>query len=213
MSPNRTSYPKHLRDKVRYSPLPRLFIDGLDKLGIQIRLIYLIREGIVAGVARPCQDVLEDYEVEFLGLEDMTEMARIPYRPFRYEELEGRLKAGNLCLGAKRAAHLAAFTWCNLTWCKTAGYLFPLKDDEAYLFDAYTAPELRGQGVAPALRYRLYEELARKGRTKLYSISERFNTPAVRFKLKLGAEILKSDWYVTLFTRRHIGPRGQRPNP
>lgn len=82
------SYLTHLRDKVRYSPLPRIFIDGLDKLGIQIHLIYLIREGITGGVARPQLDGLEGYEVGFLGAEDMTEMAQIPYRPVRYEELQ-----------------------------------------------------------------------------------------------------------------------------
>jgi GNAT superfamily N-acetyltransferase len=205
------SYLAHLRDKVRYSPLPRIFIDGLDKLGIQIHLIYLIREGIIGGVARQQQDGLEGYEVVFLGAGDMTEMAQIPYRPVRYEELQSRLKDGNLCLGAKRDGHLVAFTWCNLTRCQSEGYSFPLNDDEAYLFDAYTASDLRGQGLAPALRYRLYEELARMGRTKLYSITERFNAPALRFKLKLGAGILKSDWYITLFRKWHFGPRGQRP--
>jgi GNAT superfamily N-acetyltransferase len=205
------SYLAHLRDKVRYSPLPRIFIDGFDKLGIQIHLIYLIREGITGGVARQQQNGLEGYEVRFLEAEDMMEMAKIPYRPASYEELQSRLKEGNLCLGAKREGRLVAFTWCNLTRCQSEGYSFPLNDDEAYLFDAYTASDLRGQGLAPALRYRLYEELTRMSRTKLYSITERFNAPALRFKLKLGAGILKSDWYITLFKRWHFGPRGQRP--
>ncbi|NWG03620.1 MAG: GNAT family N-acetyltransferase [Syntrophaceae bacterium] len=205
------SYFKHLQEKVRYSPLPRIFIDGLDKLGIQIHLIYLIQEGITEGVTRQQQVGLEGCEVSFLGPEDMTEMAQIPYRPVRYEELQRRLKDGNLCLGAKRDGHLVAFTWCNLTRCQSEGYSFSLNDDEAYLFDAYTASDLRGQGLAPALRYHLYGELARLGRTKIYSITERFNAPALRFKLKLGARILKSDWYVTLFRKWHFGPRGQRP--
>src|SRR4030043_247978 len=202
------SYLEHLRDKVRYSPLPRIFIDGLNKLGIQIHLIYLIREGITGGIPRQQQDGLEGYEVGLLEAKDMTEMAQIPYRPLSYAELQNRLKDGNLCLGAKRDGRLVAFTWCNLIWCKSEGVLFPLNDDEAYLFDAYTASDLRGQGLAPALRYRLYEELARMGRTKLYSISERFNAPALRFKLKLGAGILNSGWHVTLFRKGHFGKRG-----
>lgn len=205
------SYLEHLRDKVRYSPLPRIFIDGLNKLGFQIHLIYLIREGITGGIPRPQQDGLEGYEVGFLEAKDMTEMAQIPYRPVSYEELQNRLKDGNLCLGAKRDGRLVAFTWCNLIWCKSEGVLFPLNDDEAYLFDAYTASDLRGQGLAPALRYRLYEELARMGRTKLYSISERFNAPALRFKLKLGAGILNSGWHVILFKKLHFGPNCRRP--
>jgi ribosomal protein S18 acetylase RimI-like enzyme len=212
MLPDQTSYIKHLQDKIRYSPLQRLFIDGLDKLGVRIHLLYLIREGITEGVECMQQDGLAGYEVRFLGSEEMAEMVRIPYRPFRYEELQSRLRDGNLCLGARRDGRLAAFTWCNLTQCIHKGYSFSLNDDEAYLFDAHTDPELRGRGIAPALRHRLYEELARKGRTKLYSFSDRLNTPALRFKLKLGAEILKSESYVTLFGRWHFGPRGQRPD-
>jgi len=204
------SYLAHLRDKISYSPLPRIFIDGLDKLGIQIRLIYIIREGLRDGFSAD-QDGLKGYEIGFVKAEDLAEMAHAPYRSVRQEELQGRLNDGNLCLGAKGQGRLVAFTWCNLTRCLSEGYSFPLNDDEAYLFDAYTASDLRGKGLAPALRYRLYEELARLGRTKLYSISERFNAPALRFKLKLGAKIVKSDWYVTLFTKWHFGPRGGRP--
>jgi ribosomal protein S18 acetylase RimI-like enzyme len=205
------SYLAHLLDKVRYSPLPRIFIDGLDKLGIQIHLIYLTREGITGGVSRQQQNGLKGYEVRFLEAEDMTEMAQIPYRPVSNEELQSRLKDRNLCLGAKRNGHLVAFTWCNLTWCNSEGCSFLLNDDEAYLFDAYTASDLRGQGLAPALRYRLYEELARMGRTKLYSVTDHYNNPALRFKLKLGAVILKSSWHVTLFKKWHFGPSCQRP--
>jgi GNAT superfamily N-acetyltransferase len=204
-------YLAHLRDKVRYSPLPRIFIDGLDKLGIQIHLIYLTREGITGEVPRQRQNGLEGYEIRFLEPEDMMEIAKIPYRPATHEELQSRLKDGNLCLGAKRDGRLVAFTWCNLTWCTSEGIPFPLNDDEAYLFDAYTSSDSRGQGLAPGLRYRLYEELTRMGRTKLYSVTDRYNTPALRFKLKLGAVILKSSWHVTLFKWWHFGPKCQRP--
>jgi len=205
------SYLSYLWDKVRYDPPPRIFIDGLDKLGIQIKLFYLMQEGLSVSAIRPQQDTLGGYEVGFLGMEDMSEVARFPYRPVRYEELQRRLKDGRLCLGAKRDGQLAAFTWCNLTLLDFQGLRFPLRDDEAYLFDAYTASHLRGQGLAPALRYYLYEELARMGRTKLYSITDRFNRAALRFKLKLGGQVLKSCWHVSLLKRYDFGPRYKRP--
>lgn len=205
------SYFVYLRDKIRYSALPRIFIDGLDWLGIQIRLIYLVREGITGSASQQYRDSLNGYDVGFLEAKDMKEMAKIPYRAASYEELLDRLRNGNLCLGAKCNGRLVAFTWCNLIQCKSEGVSFPLSHDEAYLFDAYTATELRGRGLAPALRYCLYEKLAQMGRTKLYSITQRFNTPAMRFKLKLGAVILKSSWHVTLFRRWHFGPICQRP--
>jgi GNAT superfamily N-acetyltransferase len=206
------SYLAHLRDKVSYSPLPRIFMDALDKLGIQIRLFYILREGFTRQVSPQPRQSLDGYDIGFIGMEDLEEMAHIPYRPARQSELERRLTDGNLCLGAKRDGRLVAFTWCNLTHCLSDGYSFRLNVDEAYLFDAYTSPDLRGQGIAPALRYRLYEELARLGRTTLYSISERLNAPAIRFKSKLGATLVRSDWYVTLFWTWHFGPRGERPS-
>jgi len=205
------SYLAYLWDKVRYNPPPRIFIDGLDKLGIEIKLFYLVQEGIPVSAARQQWDTLGEYEVVFLGVEGMSEIARFPYRPFSYGELQSRLKDGKLCLGARRDGQLAAFTWCDLTCCDFKGYRFPLNDDEAYLFDAYTASQSRGQGLAPALRYRLYEELARMGRTKLYSITDRFNRPALRFKLKLGGQVLKSGWHVTFMNKYDFGPRYKRP--
>jgi len=180
-------------------------------LGIRIQLFYLIREGISEGAAHKNRDVLKDYEVGFLGAEDMRTIAEIPYRTVSYGELQSRLKDGNHCLGAKSDGRLVAFTWCNLTWCHFKGCTFLLNNDEAYLFDAYTVSDLRGQGLAPALRYRLYEELARMGRTKLYSITEHFNGPSLQFKLKLGAGIVKSGWHVTLFDKWHFGSRCSRP--
>ncbi len=205
------SYLAYLLGKVRYNPPPRIFVDGLDKLGVQIQLFYLTQEGLSVSAAREQWKTLAGYEIAFLGMEDMSEIARFPYRPVSYEELDSRLRDGKLCLGAKRDGQLAAFTWCNLAWCDFKGFQFPLRDDEAYLFDAYTASDMRGQGLAPALRYRLYEELARMGRTRLYSITDRFNRPALQFKLKLGAQVLKSGWHVTLVKKYDFGPKYKRP--
>jgi hypothetical protein len=59
----------------------------------------------------------------------------------------------------------------------------------------------RGKGIAPYIRYLGYKELERLGRTRLYSISIYFNTPAVNFKKKLGAEFLELRLRVRLFRK------------
>jgi hypothetical protein len=59
----------------------------------------------------------------------------------------------------------------------------------------------RGRNLAPFLRYAVYEHLNRSGHTKLYSITEYFNTPAVKFKEKLGARQLKLGLCVRFFNR------------
>ncbi len=112
-----------------------------------------------------------------------------------------RLDQGDLCLAVEDGNQIVAFTWCNLTWCDFSGYRFRLADDEAYLYDAHTAAAYRGMGVAPFIRYRLYEELARVGRLRLYSFTERFNRAAIRFKQKLNSRIVDSGLYIQLFGR------------
>lgn len=54
------------------------------------------------------------------------------------------------------------------------------------------------------MRYRFYEELARLGRTRCYSITICFNAPATRFKEKLGAHVLELRLFVELLNRRRF---------
>ena len=78
--------------------------------------------------------------------------------------------------------------WINI---KERGFketIIQLKSDEAYLWNMYTMESFRGMNIAPYLRYKSYEVLKGMGRDKLYSISEYFNTPAIKFKLKLNAK-------------------------
>ena len=93
------------------------------------------------------------YEVTFLRAEDMEEIARIPGRNFTSDDLRRRLDEGQRCLGMKYEGRIAAFTWCDFTFCLfEQNRLFPLRDDEACLFDAYTLEAFRGHDLAPFMR-------------------------------------------------------------
>jgi len=123
-------------------------------------------------------------------------MAALADRNTPVQEMRARLDRGDLCLAVEDENRVVAFTWCAFP-----GYRFRLADDEAYLYDAHTAAAYRGMGVAPFIRYRLYEELARVGRTRLYSFTEQFNRAAIRFKLKLNSRVVDSGLYIQLFRR------------
>ncbi len=125
-----------------------------------------------------------------MGPEDMKVISDIPHRGFSEDQLLLRLKEGKMCFGVKHEGTIAAFTWCNLDECHYKGCRFPLKKDQAYLFDAYTMDSFRGRGIAPYIRYQLYRELEKIGRMTLYSISERFNPSSIKFKEKLNAELV-----------------------
>jgi ribosomal protein S18 acetylase RimI-like enzyme len=77
--------------------------------------------------------------------------------------------------------------------------LINLKNNEAYLWNMYTKESYRGRNLAPYLRYKSYEMLKEMGRDVIYSISDSFNTPAIKFKEKLNAEEVKHILYVKLF--------------
>ncbi len=72
-------------------------------------------------------------------------------------------------------------------------------ENEAYLFDAFTLREYRGHNIAPFMRYSCYQELSKMGYNTFYSYSDYFNVPAIRFKAKLAARLLRLCLYIRLF--------------
>jgi hypothetical protein len=189
----------NLRIKYKYSSSLRLFFDALSKLGIRISPLYVFQETIVSKSVPAPPDGLEEYEMGFWGPQDIQAMAQIPGRRQSEKELFDRLRDGHLCFGVKKNGNIVSFSWCNLKEFKFKWDRFPLKADEAYLFDAYTCVDFRGKGIAPCLRYHFYKELEAIGRKKLYSLTDYFNMPAINFKKKLNARKLKLILYVEFF--------------
>ncbi|MGI9043014.1 MAG: GNAT family N-acetyltransferase, partial [Gemmatimonadaceae bacterium] len=145
--------------------------------------------------------------------DDMAELALMPGRDLAEADLQARLASGQMCLGARHRGSVVAFTWCNLRQCMIERHaLFELRDDEASLFDAYTVESFRGRDLARWMRYRCYEELAAMGRRRCYSVTIVFNTPAVRFKQKLGAKVIGRGVYVDLVARSQFHFGVQRPD-
>jgi len=197
-------YLKGLWIKFRYSHFLRLFFEALARLGVRIAPYYLFQEIIPQENPPKHPRGFEDYEVGFWGQEEMKQMALIPGRKFSEGSLVRRLEDGHKCIGFKKDNELAAFSWCNLKEISVKWNRVQLKKDEAYLFDSYTLMAYRGKGIAPFLRYHLYSELQKLGRTKLYSYSDYFNTSAVKFKQKLGAKKVKLFLVIGLFGKWYI---------
>jgi GNAT superfamily N-acetyltransferase len=175
-----------------YGFVVRVLIDGLAKLGLRIEPYYLMVEGIKGSSLPPPIEALAKCEFGFLGPQDMKAIAAIPDRQFSEEDLMGRLEEGKKCFGAKYRGAVVAFSWCNFTECAFEMHrLFSLRDDEAYLFDAYTVEAFRGKGIAPYLRSCWYQELEKVGRTKCYSITVALNAAAAQFKNKLQAQVVE----------------------
>ena len=153
---------------------------------------YLFQEFLTDETDLNLKPDLGQWEICVLEPPDMKEISANPEVNESEDILLERLADGCLCLGMKHNGAIAAYTWSHLKKCSYETILnFPLKEDEACLFDIRTFKAYRGKNIAPYLRYQLYKHLAQIGRTKFYSITIIPNTSSVMFKIKLKARPIK----------------------
>lgn len=200
-------YLKYLLQRVRHEPKLQLLLDGLARLGVSVQPFFVFEEALSPDEPSATVPELRNAEVRLLGPGDMKAVAAVPWRGLDEDFFLRRLESGKGCLGLFVGGELAAFSWYDLEECNFEGWRFPLKDHEAYLFDAFTLAPWRGKGAAPLLRHRLYEVLAAQGRRRFYSVSLRGNRAAIRFKEKLGGRIVDAGYRVELFGRWGFGSR------
>jgi GNAT superfamily N-acetyltransferase len=200
---NKVSLFKKIRGKVRHG----LTLQGvryvLINIGIEFSPYYLFQEGINVIKIPEIKGMDKDYSCELLKPEDMKVIGAINYAGFSEEKLLAFLKAGEQCFGIKYNNEIVAFMWMNYNELNYKSTVIHLKENEAYLWFMYTRDSYRGKNLAPYLRYKSYEMLKQIGRDKLYSVSDYFNSPAVKFKKKLNTKKIKLILFIQLFNKLH----------
>jgi hypothetical protein len=191
---------KKIQMRVRYGMTMYSISSILQKIGMEFTPYILYQEGINFMELSELKNISSDYSVELLGPEDMKITGTFK-TGFSEKELVTLLNAGGKCIGLKHNGEIAASMWINLIECNYKSTVFHLKNNEAYLWIMYTVESYRGKNLAPFLRYKSYEILKEMGRDVLYSISDYFNSPAVKFKKKLNAKPLKIILFVKLFNK------------
>jgi ribosomal protein S18 acetylase RimI-like enzyme len=169
-------------------------------MGIEITPFYLTE---VVGHNSPAPEIKEGsslFSCGFLNEGDLVQMKNDP-RGYTTEKLVHHLKMGRLCYGVKHGKNVAAFMWVDLNECNFEPCRFPLKEDEAYTFSAYTMEAFRGRNIAPYMAYHCYRELKQMGRDKVFGISEYLNRSAIKYKMKLGAKKTRLYLYFRFFRR------------
>jgi ribosomal protein S18 acetylase RimI-like enzyme len=174
----------------------------LRRLGLDLNLFWLFREGATADEHSPT-DLSKRYPSSILDSADL-ESATAYESWHTVESFQSRLNEGHVCIVVKDAGRVIGFTWANPQDVHDSACNFPLESGQAYLYDAYVAPAYRGKGLAPYLRKECYRHLRQLGFKSYFSISDYFNTPAVRFKKKLRAIPVR------LFLKVAVGRRFQR---
>lgn len=187
---------------LRSRPILRPLAALQKRIGTYVRPYYVVLEGGEIKKSPPAAPVSAACEMGSFDSGEMRLMSSIPGRRFSEEELTKRLEEGKRCYGLKTEGQMAAFTWVDFKEFGMRTHRFLLKENEAYLFDAYTLPEHRGKGLAPVVRYYAYERLEAMGKKRLYSITDFFNVPSIRFKKKLGAKIVELRLLFLVFNRK-----------
>lgn len=189
-----------LKDKRRHHLLLQTVSRVLGCRGIEIVPYYITRETLKPEIAPSVDPDLGVVATSLLSPAEIEEVYTHPEAKLMGDKAT-LLDEHCLCLGLRIKGEIAACMWCNLHRCHSRIVAFPLKEDEAYLCSAVTLKAYRGKNLAPLLRYELYRYLNHIGRTNFYSITEYFNTPAQKFKEKLGARHLRLGLHIRLFNR------------
>ena len=192
---------KKIRYRVRNRLVLSLIFEKLSTIGINIRLSYLTQECLFDEIDQNLKPELEPLTAAFLSFSETKIIYDHPESKLAMIDNKKKyIEDGYRCFALKYNDEIMTYMWCNLMKCHGV-YPFPLKEDEAYLSGAYTFRAYRGKNLAPFLRYQLYQHLNKLGRTKFYSFTEVFNTPAIKFKNKIKAKPLKIILSIKLFDK------------
>jgi GNAT superfamily N-acetyltransferase len=106
------------------------------------------------------------------------------------------MSTGSRCVALIKDGGVVSYLWINDKLIDYYSLKITLKKNESLLYFAVTKPEERGKGYAEILRSKVYDVLRSQGKDTFYSITDLENKPALRFKEKIGAEIVSTYKYV-----------------
>ena len=197
---------QNIKKKVLYAwshGLMTLTILGrLSRLGISIYPYYLLEESndyLNTANIKPILD--KPYETIILDRSNADLIKGFKNLPQVESEFSKLWDKGCSCVCLTSEGSLLGYGWFDLATCNLKCLSFELKNNEAYVFNFHTAKHMRGRNIAPFLGNFLYAHLQSLGRNRIYSITEKFNTPAMIFKEKRNAKPIRYYVNVSLFNR------------
>jgi GNAT superfamily N-acetyltransferase len=125
------------------------------------------------------------------------------------DNAQRRLAAGARCYLASHDNRPVASCWTTTRSTHNA-FLdceVPVRDDEAYLFDAFTDPQWRGLGIAPAVCVRQLQDCRAAGLARAFRYTVTFNTTAIRAHRKSGFRPVARIGRIALGPWRHYYER------
>ena len=185
--------------------LGSFWLKSLDALGY--RRLYLLRRPLAEPIA-DCPTALP-VAVDWLTLEEVQDY--LVFRPdaIRHDVTQQLLR-GDRCLVARHEHRIVGAMWGSSTRMNTQRLLgrdLSLAAGEAYQFDAYTLPEVRGMGIAPALSVAWLRHLRDEAFSAAIRMTFPWNGAALRSHAKAGYRVVAVVRCFRLGRRRYVVPR------
>jgi GNAT superfamily N-acetyltransferase len=116
------------------------------------------------------------------------------------EAVNTRLNQGEICGTAWFNSEIVSYCWVAFRQAEVGeiNRIISLRDNELYLYDAFTRPEYRGKGFFPALLAAVLRFARSQGYTRALIFSLRDNRSSVRGIDKAGFYLLKSIYFIKI---------------
>jgi ribosomal protein S18 acetylase RimI-like enzyme len=189
--------------KVKYDSFIQSVINALKLLNIYIYPYYIYLEQPPESEASDTKMIKDNLQLRLANKDDIEEMLSFPDRLDDRDKFIKRLDRGDHCILARYTGKIVGFSWATTSFYEFLHFKYELDDNEAYLYDAYTASAYRGLKIAYHLRNRLYKELEKNGKFKFYSVTIKSNKAAVRFKRNIQAKVIENGFHLNLFNKWH----------
>jgi GNAT superfamily N-acetyltransferase len=152
-------------------------------------------------LSEPIPEISARPPVVFDLLEETGVGEYINFRPDAdAQKIRSRLKCGDRCFVASREGQIVGAIWTSTSYASLdyLGRRIPLAPDEAFTYDSFTLPHLRGQDIHTALEVRILRYFRDAGVLRMVSYILQNNKASIRAQQKCGYRPVAVMGYVGL---------------
>lgn len=115
-------------------------------------------------------------------------------------EIHARLDSGQLCFVTRHDGKIGTVNWVAPTtaWIDYLSFKIPLAPEEVYSYESFTAPDLRGQNIAPARSVCMLRYLEKLGYRRIIGVITPENMASLRYARKSGYHSIGTMGYIKI---------------